>query len=172
MSDTASTTTGNELALETASKMSNMTLRHDARRRTNSDEATGETGVSIPGFFRAVYDGLGRDIPFDLFETAYYDMDMGVSGSSIGSNTRVNRGNHALFTIGDKPGLGGDYRVLTRGMDNNRDTDRVNAFIRVVPQNTREKATLIAMAERYDDVFVYPAKGNGFVITPGRKFIR
>lgn len=172
MSATVKASEGNELAHETAAKLSSMTLRQAAKAESRSGEGRGETGVSVPGFFRAVYKELGRDVPFDLFETAYYDMDMPVGGVSIGNEKRVNRSSHALFTIGDAPGLGGEYRVLTRGRDNNRDTDRVNAFIHVSPRNTSEKATLIAMAERYDDVFVYPADKNGFVIVPGRDFIR
>lgn len=154
-----------ELTIE---KVRSMGLKTLAVESTKSGETDGI--VSIPGFFRAVYKELGRDVPYDLFRTCFYDMDMPVEGDSIGSGKRVNRGNHSLFRVGDAADQR-EYRVRSRGHDDNSDHHHVNAYIVVQPQSDEEKATLIAMAERYNDVYIYPAGNECFVITPGSGFI-
>lgn len=154
------------LAEVVAEKMKTMSLKSRAATETRADETDGM--VSIPGFFRAVYKELGRDVPYDLFRTCFYDMDMPTDGRCIGSGKRANRGNHALFRVGDANGQR-EYRVLSRGYDDNSDHHRVNAYITVRPQNVSEKAALIVMAELYD-VYVYDSGGQ-FVIVPGSGFI-
>jgi len=150
-------------------KVRTMELKRLASGHTKADETDGQ--ISIQGFFRAVFDELGRDIPYTLFSTAFYDMDMPVDHTSIGSDTRCNKQNHATFQLANYE-RNNDYRISTRSLDINNDYDRLNAYITVSPQNTTEKATLIAIAERYDDVYVYRGGGNKYVIAPARNFIQ
>jgi len=160
---------GGSLSEHTMEKVRSMELKKRATEYTETGETDGR--ISVPGFFRAVYAEMGREIPYDLFSTAFYDMDMPIDGESLGSQQRADKRRHALFTMKDWKRGNSEYNVRTRSLDNNRSNDRLNPYIVIHPQDEHEKATLIAIAQRYDNVYIYPSKDNGYVIVPSKRFI-